>query len=207
MISAIVLAAGMSERTGRANKLLLPCNGEALVTHVVRQVCHAEADEVIVVTGYEAVSVAAVLAALPVRLIHNPRFAQGITSSVQAGVRAASREATGLMICLGDLPGLTATQLLVLTSRFKQALPLDARLIVRAMHDGEPGHPVIFAGTYREEMLACRAPHGCADIISCNETHLVAVPLAASTADIDTLADYERLLGPERGSKVVFSAP
>src|SRR5215469_8621721 len=100
MISAILLAAGSSLRMGSVNKLLLPWQGSTIVATTTARLLAAAPEEVIVVTGHQAARIEAALDSLPVRFIHNPSFATGITSSIQKGAGIAKGE--GYMICLAD---------------------------------------------------------------------------------------------------------
>ena len=103
-IAAIVLAAGRSTRMGGPNKLLAELNGKPLVRIVTDQALASKASEVIVVTGHQADQVTAALSGLDVTLLHNPDYAQGIASSVKAGIAAVPPDADGAVVCLGDMP-------------------------------------------------------------------------------------------------------
>ena len=98
MLNAIVLAAGSSRRMGK-NKLLLPYKGRPLLAYVVGNILAAKLGSVIVVTGHEAELIGEALKGLPVKLVHNPRYEEGMTSSIQTGVAAAA-DGEGYMICL-----------------------------------------------------------------------------------------------------------
>ena len=98
-IAAIVLAAGASSRMG-ANKLLLPLDGRPLVAHVVETACASSADAVLVALGNAADQVAAALAPGRYQRVDNPRFADGLSTSLQAGLDALSDEMDGALILL-----------------------------------------------------------------------------------------------------------
>ena len=195
MISAIVLAAGASARMGSANKLLLPFKGMPLVAHAVRAVCASAATEVVVVTGCDKLRVQAALIHLPVRMVANDHYAAGLTSSIQVGLRTASPEAQGFMLCMADTPLVTATDIDALIGTFERALQNDPRAIVRATCQKRPGHPVIFASAYRAPILAHEDPTGCRTLIRRHRAHTTSVEMAGSTTDIDTDSDYALLLG------------
>src|ERR1700754_4804500 len=106
MLSAILLAAGSSRRMGSINKLLLPWQGQPIVAATAANILAAGIKEVIVVTGHQAPAITAALAHLPVQFVHNPRHEEGMTSSIQTGVRNTT--GNGYMICLADMVLLTA---------------------------------------------------------------------------------------------------
>ena len=94
-IAALVLAAGRSSRMGGPNKLLAEIGGRPLVRIVTEQVLASRARPVIVVTGHQREGVEAALADLPVEFVHNAAFADGLGTSLKAGIGAlpASRTA------------------------------------------------------------------------------------------------------------------
>ena len=85
-VICVVLAAGSSTRMGRRNKLLETVDGAPIVATVVRAALASCADEVVVVTGEDRERVEACLSGLPVRLLWNPNHAQGISTSLKAGI-------------------------------------------------------------------------------------------------------------------------
>ena len=87
-IAAIVLAAGRSTRMGGPNKLLAEIGGKPLVRIAAEQALASRARPVIVVTGHQRDKVEAALAGLDVRFVHNPNFAEGLSTSVKAGLAA-----------------------------------------------------------------------------------------------------------------------
>ncbi len=98
MISAIILAAGESRRMGVQNKLLLQIDSEVLIRKFVKSVSNSLVDAVLVVVGFEAEKIKAVLHDQAVKFVENPSYEEGMTTSIQSGVRASSNESTGLMI-------------------------------------------------------------------------------------------------------------
>src|SRR5882757_1660173 len=101
-IAAVVLAAGRSTRMGGPNKLIAEIGGKPLVRIAAEQALGSRAKPVIVVTGHQRERVAAALAGLPVRLVHNPDFADGLATSVKVGIAALPAEVDGAIVCLGD---------------------------------------------------------------------------------------------------------
>ena len=192
MISAIILAAGESTRMGPDNKLLLPFRGRPLIGHIVQTVLESEADEVIVVLGHEAARVRDALAAYDVTFAHNPRFREGMTTSIQAGVRATSTQTAGFMICLADLPMIEPADLNQVMAAFREAARHALRPIIRPVHQGKPGNPVIFAAPYKPAILAHQNLRGCQDIVKQNRALVIEVEMATDhiLRDVDTPGAY-----------------
>ncbi len=107
-VAAVILAAGRSTRMGGPNKLLAELGGKPLVRIVTEQALASKAQGVIVVTGHQAEQVEKALQGLKVKFVHNPDFAEGLASSVKTGVAAVPENADGAVICLGDMPLISA---------------------------------------------------------------------------------------------------
>ena len=87
-IAAIILAAGRSTRMGGPNKLLAEIGGRPLVRIAVEEALASSAQPVIVVTGHQREKVEAALEGLKVQRVHNPDFAEGLSTSLKAGLAA-----------------------------------------------------------------------------------------------------------------------
>ena len=104
-LGIIVLAAGRSTRfsVGRTSKLLSPVNGIPLIRLSVVAATDAGVGEVVVVTGDRPAEISSALAGLPIRIAHEPAFADGMAASLGAGVRAL-RGMDAIMVGLADVP-------------------------------------------------------------------------------------------------------
>ncbi len=194
-VAAIVLAAGSSRRMGGRNKLLLPFRGQPLVRHVVTTILNSQADPVLVVLGHEAEAVRAALADLPIGFTYNPRHAEGMTTSIQAGVAAAPADVLGYMICLSDLPLIETAEYDRLLEAFRKALARDPACIVVPEFQGQRGNPVLFAASYRAAILAEERLTGCRGLVRRYPEHVVrvAMPTDHILQDIDTPEAFEVL--------------
>ncbi len=191
MVSAIVLAAGLSTRMGSKNKMLLPFAGKTVIEKVVDNIISSGIDELIVVTGRDALLVHDLLQHSPVKFIHNNDFAKGMTTSIQKGVHAAN--GNGYMICLGDMPFITSEEYKRLGNFFEEKKLLDEACICIAGYKNQRGNPVVFSSFYRTAILAHTNMEGCKEIVQSSEEHVYPVQMGLGNVlrDIDTLADYE----------------
>jgi molybdenum cofactor cytidylyltransferase len=193
IVSAVVLAAGLSSRMGGAHKLLLDIGGEPMLRRVVRAVLGVHPAEVVIVTGYRAADVVAALDGLPVRFAHNPAFAEGQPGSVVAGVRALTAPCDAVMIVLGDQPLLTAGALGRLIEAYR-TVP-QGRSIWVPTSGGARGNPVLFAASHIPAIQAGVLKVGGGRLIEAYPDAVALIEMAddAFTQDCDTPADYAML--------------
>ncbi|MEM9917380.1 MAG: nucleotidyltransferase family protein [Bacteroidota bacterium] len=194
MISAILLAAGMSRRMGTQNKLLLPFQGKPLILHTVEQLLLAKPDELILVSGFESQRVEGILKNLPLKIVHNPSYENGMTSSIKVGVGAASEKSDGFLICLSDQPLLPTAVYQKLMASFR--IQGTNQSILSPLYNGQRGNPTLFGSAYRQAILSHPKPNGCKDILKENRKHLLHIPFDRKVLykDVDTPEDYQNLL-------------
>lgn len=183
-VAAVVLAAGHSARMG-TNKLLVELGGEPLVRHAVTAARASVATDVIVVTGTDADRVRAALAGLAVRFVHNPDHATGMASSLRVGVTAAAG-ARAALICLGDMPKITAAHLDALIGAFSTAD--DDRAIIVPTFEGKRGNPVVWGRAHFGSIAELIGDVGARALIERHlaEVRMVALDDAAVLVDVDT---------------------
>jgi molybdenum cofactor cytidylyltransferase len=188
MIAVIVLAAGASTRMGR-QKLTLPlADGRPLVRAAVEQVLAADLDDVVVVLGREAEAVASALRGLPIRTVVNPRYAEGQSTSLRAGLDALAQDTEAAVVALGDQPLPDPRLLRQLVEAFRTSgLPIVAPVY----RDGR-GNPVLFASAVFDELRRVEGDRGGRSVIARDPARVAEVPVdAPMPADIDTPDDYE----------------
>jgi molybdenum cofactor cytidylyltransferase len=200
-IAAVVLAAGRSTRMGGPNKLLAEIAGRPLLRIVVEEALASRAKPVIVVVGHERAEVEKALAGLPVQLVHNPNFAQGLGSSLKAGIAAVPAEADGSIVCLGDMPQIDASLIDRLIAAFD---PDRGALIVMPTVEGKRGNPVLWSRRFFPDLMAIEGDVGARHFIGRYSEAVVEVPLEnkAALVDVDT---PEALIGVKAAIEGAFS--
>jgi molybdenum cofactor cytidylyltransferase len=184
-VAAIILAAGRSTRMGGPNKLLAELGGKTLVRTVTEQALASKAQGVIVVTGHQAEQVEKALQGLKVKFVRNPDFAAGLASSVKAGVAAVPDHADGAVICLGDMPLISAD----LVDRLIEAFAPDSgNLIAVPVSDGRRGNPVLWSRRFFNELMTLDGDIGARHLIAKHSEAVAEVPVEGHGAflDIDT---------------------
>jgi molybdenum cofactor cytidylyltransferase len=184
-IAAIVLAAGRSTRMGAINKLIAEIGGKPLVRIAAEQALASRASPVIVVTGHERERVDAALSGLPVRIVHNPDYADGLGTSLKAGIGAVPAEADGAIVCLGDMPQVSGALIDKLIAAFD---PERGALIVVPSIDGRRGNPVVWSRRFFHDLMQIQGDIGARHLIGAYAEAVAEVPVAddAALTDVDT---------------------
>lgn len=141
-----MLAAGTGSRFGGTKQLAL-LDGKPLVQHAVDALVGAGVDEIVVVTGHDAVKVASVVA-LPDRgrIAFNPAFADGQATSLGAGIHALDDESEAAVVLMADQPGVSPEVLRAVIDRFRAT----RMQIVRAAYRDGPGPSLLSREIYAE---------------------------------------------------------
>ncbi len=185
-IAGIVLAAGMSTRLGRP-KQLVEIGGRPLVVHVVERCLASTLDLVVVVAGHEATAVKRALSGLAATIIDNPRYPEGQSTSLIAGLEAVSG-ANAIVVVLGDQPGIQPQAI----DRLVAVRREDDALLGMAAYGAERGHPVMFGCEVFDALRQLSGDMGGRDIIQRHRKQLVLVEGGSPTVprDLDTEADF-----------------
>lgn len=189
-VAALVLAAGAASRWrasgGASTKLVATWKGEPIVRRAARAALGSAARPVIVVTGAESEAVRAALAGLDVTFIDNPRFAEGLSTSLAVGLAAVPAGASGAVILLGDMPEISAALIDRLIENHAGAP--DAAAIV-PVFDGERGNPVLLARRLFEAARALQGDHGARRLLAAEGARVVemCVNEQATMFDVDTV--------------------
>jgi len=140
---------------------------------------------VIVVTGHQADQVEKSLAGLKTRFVRNPDFADGLASSVKAGIAAVPDDADAAIVLLGDMP-LIGAQLI---DRLIEAFAPDrGGLIVVPVSDSRRGNPVLWSRRFFSELMTLDGDIGARHLIAKHGEAVAEVPVEGHGAflDIDT---------------------
>jgi molybdenum cofactor cytidylyltransferase len=176
-----------------SNKLIAELDGEPIVRRTVRAVLASRARPVVVVTGHEADAVRAALTGLAVKLVHNPDFADGMSTSLRAGVAAAGAVDAAL-ICLGDMPRLEPRHLDAVIDAYRTGDPDE---IIVPTCDRKRGNPVLWPRSYFPEIAELSGDVGARALIDrhADQVRLLAIDDPAILVDVDTPAALAALRG------------
>jgi molybdenum cofactor cytidylyltransferase len=188
--AALILAAGASTRMGRP-KQLLGWGRRPLVRAAAETAVAAGLAPILAVVGAARAEVVAALAGLPLRVIDNPEYARGQSTSLRAGIAALPLDAAAVVVLLSDQPFVTPQ----IVARVVAAWRTSGAAIVAPVYAGQRGNPVLFARAIFPELLAVGGDQGARAVLAANPSrvHLVHFDDPLPLADVDTPEDYERL--------------
>jgi molybdenum cofactor cytidylyltransferase len=189
--SIVILAAGSSSRLGQP-KQLLSYRGRPLLRHAAEEALAAGIGPVYVVTGAFEELVRPSLDGLPVSLVGNPDWVQGMSSSIRAGVTAVQqRDSAGLILALGDQPKIEARHYRALLRRQQES----GQSIVASRYGASVGVPALFTPKGFPWLLALEGAQGCKGVIIGHSEEASFLDCPEAEIDVDTPEDYRQLVG------------
>ncbi|MBI5589092.1 MAG: NTP transferase domain-containing protein [Deltaproteobacteria bacterium] len=185
--TAIILSAGLSSRL-KDFKPLLPLGGKPILERVIALYRSAGIQDIRVVTGHRAGEVIALAGRCGVKSIFNPDFAQGMFSSVVAGVSDLSRDFAGFFIHPVDIPLVRRQTLIDLQNAFK---PGNASICYPTFLEVR-GHPPLISGIHVKALITGAGQGGLREFLNGYEADAMDVPVVDEfiLKDIDTPEDY-----------------
>jgi molybdenum cofactor cytidylyltransferase len=194
--AAVVLAAGGSTRLGRP-KQLLPYRGRTLLDAVLTTARAAAFDHVVVALGGAADQVLQQVDLGGVEIAMNPDFGEGCASSIRSALDLVPDHADGLVLLLGDQPGVTVETIDLLRAQVGSA-PVGV-----CRYDDGLGHPLWFGRAMFGDLGSLHGDKAVWKLVdAAAETGgLVEVPVPGPVPlDVDTWDDYEAVVRSSRTS-------
>ena len=185
---AVVLAAGRGKRFG-ATKQLARYDDIPLVTRAVRTAEAVCDGRVLLVTGSDHERVAAACAPLRGFVTVNESFADGIATSLSAGVSCVRHVADAILVMLADQPLVSVDHLSVLASTWQKR----PGAIVTSHYAGTDGPPVIFPRAFFSQLGELQGDRGAKRVIDANEEHVERVVYEPASVDVDRPEDLDAL--------------
>ncbi len=190
-VSGVILAAGQAARfAGPLPKQLTPFRGVPLVRRSAEAACAAQLAEVIVVVGHAGREVVALLSDLALKVVWNPDFAAGQSTSVKAGLRAVASSSAAVLFLPCDQPWLESAVL----DQLIAAHAAHRGQIIVPTGNGRRGAPVLWDRRFFSDLSALSGDVGGRALLAQFPDAVVEVPVRAQAlADIDTWDDFVRL--------------
>ncbi|KPH05070.1 nucleotidyltransferase family protein (plasmid) [Rhizobium acidisoli] len=189
-VAIVILAAGKASRMGGGgkHKLLAEFDGLPLVRRSALTALGSDAASVVVVTGHRRRDIETALGGLALTLVDNPDYADGMASSLAAGLSSKHADgADGILVMLADMPGISTAHLDRLISAFGHA---GGKAVVRAVSRAKPGNPVILPRSLHDSVRRLEGDVGARGIIAACDLPVLDVDIGdAAHLDVDTPDD------------------
>ena len=187
----ILLAAGSSSRLGRA-KQLIEFQGKTLIQKAIDEANKSQADCLVVVLGSNTELIQTGFESSSAPLIINSDWQQGMSSSMQAGLRFLMEneviEQVVLMLC--DQPFVDAS----LLDELITAKETSGKGIVAAAYSNTLGVPALFDRRYFEELVQLTGSEGAKKVIFNHQAEVHALDFPLGAVDLDTEEDINQFL-------------
>ncbi len=185
-VGCVLLAAGTSSRMGK-NKLFLEIDSETVLRRAVRTAVAAGLDPVLVALGHESDRARAEPEGLPCLTLINPRYAEGISTSLRAAISTLPKRAAAAVVMLADMPLVTAAMLRELVGRWR------GEPLVVSLFGDVVAPPILYARSLFPELCALDG-NGCGKrVIKQHRAQAAEVRWPKSALqDLDVPEDLER---------------
>lgn len=195
-ITAIILASGFSKRF-KGNKLLTLYKEKPLIMHIADKVIRQDFYEVIIVSQYdEILSLVSSTRSSKgiIRTVKNNNPQRGISESIKLGLKA-SQPCDAYMFFVGDAP-LISEETIEAMMHMYNGIEAKENAILCPFYEGKRGNPVVFAQTYKEELLELSGDEGGKQVIARHSKCVVGYEVGHQKElfDIDTQLDFNQLL-------------
>ena len=171
-----------------APKALLRFQGETFLERILSTIKTSGIDAVRVVVGRHRSELENALPGLP--FVYNPNYEQGMSTSVQAGIRSLPEQTEAAVLFLVDHPLVRPKTVEKLIDEFCPGS------IIVPVFGGRRGHPVLFPREALEEILDLKPGQGANTVLHRDPGRVVEVPVddPGIVRDVDTPEDFEALL-------------
>lgn len=188
-IGIILLAAGESKRMG-SPKQLLDIAGKSLLRRTAEVALATDCYPVVMVIGANKAPIAPEIIDLPLTVIDNPMWHEGMSTSVKmgmAGLYMTYKEVEAVLIMVCDQPYVSVSLLERMIEVYRTKKPP----IVACKYGEEIGVPVLFDRKLFDELLTLSGDKGAKPIVMNHLDEAYLVTFEAGSIDLDTPEDYE----------------
>ena len=186
LIKKIVLAAGLSNRYGKKNKLSQYINNKPVINHLIDKLLSIyDPSELLIVIGYEHKTIINLINNTKIEFIYNRDYKKGIGTSISAGVRELELTIKGAMIIPADMPIISTKDLIKLQNKF---LELNCSKVIFPRYKSQIGNPVLLPKNYFKILESLKEDCGAKSQIKKNDIVTVNTDIG-TIFDIDTISN------------------
>ena len=189
MISAILLAAGQSQRMKGQNKLLKHYKGKYLINHILNTLVKSKVKNIFLVLGFQNLKVRKIIIkSEKIKCIYNKKYKSGLSSSIQTGLKKISKKNIGFLIVHADMPLVSKRIINVLCSAVKN----KNKEIFVPVYKKKFGNPLAFRYSMIKFLKKIKGDKGAKKLIRSNKQKVQLVKMKSKSIliDFDQLKDF-----------------
>lgn len=196
-IAIILLAAGASRRMGQPKQLLL-YQGQTLLKYITKCAIASLCNPVIVVLGANAEKIEPELASLPIKIIKNNQWNQGISSSIRCGINYIQKQYSnidGVIFLTCDQPFVSAELIKQLIDTYHST----QKTIIASQYGNTLGVPALFSSIFFPALIKLQGDRGAKKIINQYPDLVYVIDFPQGNIDLDTLENYQQFIRKRSG--------
>ena len=179
-ITALLLAAGESNRTKPILKPLLPVDGKTVIEVIIEKLKESRVDRIVVVLGHKAEQIEKVIKE---DIVFNKEYKKGMLSSVKEGIR--SNPDSNFLIYLVDHPLIEVKTINKIIDSY------DNEKIVIPTYKGKRGHPILIPYSLIKELSSFKGKT-LRDFVHDHEIKEVETDDKGTIINLNTLEDFKK---------------
>ena len=189
MISAILLAAGTSQRFGKQNKLLAKYKNKSLITYSLKNLINSKVGEIIVVLGSDQEKMIDEISSFSkIKIVYNKNFKKGMSSTILTGINNLNKDSTGFLICLSDMPKIKSSTYNKIINSFKKKNDIPMVPFFKSTS----GNPVCFPIDYKLKLKGLKGDRGAKNILKNNKFNKIYINSNSILIDFDKKFDFKK---------------
>ena len=189
LIKKIVLAAGLSKRYGKKNKLTEVFNGKPLIKNTIDVLLEIfDPEEILLVLGHQHKKIIKLLNNSKINIIHNINYDKGIGTSISTGIKQLESYIEGVMIIPADMPLLCKDDFKKLELKF---LEFNCKKVILPQYNSNIGNPVILPKSYFQILESLNEDYGARSQIKNKDVITVNTGIG-TILDVDTEEEFKK---------------
>lgn len=190
-LHVVLLAAGSASRFG-SPKLLADVHGQPMLVRVLETLLAVTGeDRIVVVLGADAARLEPLVRERKVSFVVNPAHADGMASSIRAGLARVPEACAGVLIALADQVAVTPGDLRRLVEAWRE----QPGRIAAAGYGDVTGVPAIFPKATFDQLAQLNGDRGARELLRREAGQVTVVPISTAAIDVDTPADLAAVTG------------
>ena len=189
MISAILLAAGQSQRMGGDNKLIKKYNKKYLINHIIVTLIKSKVNKIIVVLGFQKSKVRKITVKnKKINFVFNKNYKSGMASSIKTGLKEISKRSIGFLIVQADMPLISKK----IIDSLCYSIRNNNKEIVAPIYKSNMGNPIGFKRSMTRILNKTSGDSGAKKMIKRNKKNLSLIRVNSKSIfkDFNTQRDF-----------------